>query len=797
MTTPTRSVPFGAALFAVFLTLPTAAAAQGGCFTVTGQPARTQYVVGISTTLRLNARCQYAVTPAGPWVAAGALADRDTDFLEAFAHAAAQGSERGDPRLLLGRLPQARRGAAPVQHTLMLRYCAHYLLEEQLGFRVVPAASGESFRIVRTQGGSCDGDSVELRAVRGAPGERISAANAEQTLGASQQSLELAQGDWSIYAARPGGAAGLRVGVFRSQRVVTPLANHLRSVGLEPTAERPPPLLAARWDPGGPGLLLYPTEAALESELLWPELRTAADAGLLWLAERESGSAPQVIGPVQLEAGDPPAVRLPDTPVRAHMRSRYGAPGDALAPTPDDWQSIFGKLAVCLTPSYQERAVVAAGQAAPGACASLLGLTVLAQVEGASGATGRFCLRRGVSVMTANGARHDIGGPECFPLPAPGGEDRPPYRMAVVGDRIRVEGEGLCVLLDNRPLAGGEERTIDRSGLLEVRQGGGEDCSGRQSVARLRLPVIDPEREWHPVGLYMGATEAQMRCGPNDERSCPWRVLAHDESHTFAYVEPRNELEFRLSTSPQVAAAINSDPTQSVQIGQDVPVLSGIGGRLEGARESALVAYVAREQECPNGEGVRYSDLRERAPLDVDDLGPDAVFYVHLLSVQAEDRPVTCLARAAFRVRPSRALVNLTVEDFLGLEVGVLGDMQLVFFPNDPIALGLAWQLAWFRLTPGQRWLSFDIAANLVLAAAFPQTRDEMGMEVFYDASLSRVGASLSWALTFGVPDYVPRLLSVGGMLHLAAETSLIEDPIVSFFVGLNLASLIDLAGGR
>lgn len=262
MTRPTVFFAFllGLALF----DRSSVAAAQDACFTLpgaAGEAGRTQHVVGLSTTVRLSAGCQYAVSADGPWAAPGALAGRDTDFLEIFQHAASQPSARveGDPRLVVARRTGARQESS---HSLMLRYCAHFLLEEQLGFRVVP--SGGSFRIERAGGPACDAGSVELRAVEGAQTERLFAGAAAQTLGTSQSRLELPSGDWSIYAARPGGAVGLRVGVFRSQRVVTPLANHIRSVGLEPPAEAAaPPLFAARWDPSSPGLLLHPTGHAL------------------------------------------------------------------------------------------------------------------------------------------------------------------------------------------------------------------------------------------------------------------------------------------------------------------------------------------------------------------------------------------------------------------------------------------------------------------------------------------------------------------------------------------------------
>ncbi|MCZ7679473.1 MAG: hypothetical protein M5U28_12205 [Sandaracinaceae bacterium] len=311
----------------VVLGLTEVAAAQESCFVVAGEGERAQHVIGLASAVRVSESCEYAVTPDGPWVAPGSLAGRDTDFLELF-QAASQGARAtGDPRVVLGR-PRVARGQGR-QHSLMLRYCAHYLLEEQLAFRVVPQTGGGTVRVDRA-GDGCGGGQVELRAVRGVRPERLYAGAAEHTLGTSQRTLELPEGDWSIFAARPGGAVGLRIAVFRTQRVVTPLANHLRAVGLEPSGEPSvPPLFAARWDPSSPGMLLHPTGVTLAQDMLWPELRTASDAGLVWLTYNGVRGAEerQVIANLQLESGDPAAVRLPDAPVREHMRRRYGGGG--------------------------------------------------------------------------------------------------------------------------------------------------------------------------------------------------------------------------------------------------------------------------------------------------------------------------------------------------------------------------------------------------------------------------------------------------------------------------------------
>lgn len=776
-------------LASLLLLVASAASAQDAtCFEVAGRTeARAQQLVSLDDRVTLSSGCEYALDADGPYAALTG----ELDFATVYQRLARRPgvSVSGDPRVVYAR--RTGRRADPTQHTLMLRYCAHYLLEEQLAFRAVPEAGSGSLRIDRVADDGCDGAAVELRAVQGARSERLWAGAAEATLGAGQRSLSLPQGDWSLYAARPGGEVALRIGVFRTQRVVTPLQNHLRSVGLEarsPVAQ--PALLAARWDPRGPGLLLAPTEHALSSELLWPELRTAAEAGLLWIARQETDAPPVVLGTVQLEAeqgeaGQPAAIRLPDTAIRDRMRARYGEEGDALVPTASDWEAVFGELAVCLTPSYHDTRTAAVGGPVPDprACAALGGLTLM-QTAATEASPTRFCIQHGMQVLTSDGARQELGEPECFTLPAPGSSERPPYRIGIAGTRVALErGEGLCVTVDGEALEPTEDGDYRLpAGLLEIRQGGGEGCAGRQGLARLRMPVIDPQREWHPVGLYTGGDPDALECEGGDGQ-CPWQALPHDESTHFAYVEARHQLEFRLSTSPAVAAAINEDPAHGVQVTQDVPLLSGVSGRFPGARDSAVVAYASRDAQCP--AGATYGELRERPPFDPDALLVDATFHVFLLGVAGDDEPIECLARASFRARSSRALVAETALDVLGFEVGVLGDAQALFFANDPVALGLGLPLAWFRFSPGIRFVSIEVSGMLTMAAAFDP------------AELSRVGVALTWALQLGIPEHLPRLLSVGGMLHGAAETSSVDNPIVSFFVGLNLASLVDLAGGR
>ncbi|MGF1468150.1 MAG: hypothetical protein ACFCGT_18680 [Sandaracinaceae bacterium] len=770
----------GLPVLAFALALAAPAGAQPRCFRPgEGEAERGPQVAGIADPLRLEPGCEYALASGGPWRSLPALTGRTTDFLEVFQTLASEAAPPdGDPRVVLGR-PRGRPDAP--QQSVLLRYCEHFLLEEQLGLAAIP--EGRGFRIDRTDDRTCGADRIEVRAVRGADYPGLATVTGEAVLGVDDRSLALPFGEWTLFAARPGGPVGLRIGVFRAQRAVTPLQNHLRRARASDAA--PSPLVEARWAPGSPGLVLTPTDRTLQQDLLWPELRTASEAGFLWLATAEEH--PRVVTPLRLEAGGPGALRLPDSVVRDAMVARYGEAGRSLAPTGADWRRVLGALRLCLTPSYQDGRTAARGEQVPdpGMCAALGALTSL---DGAAsgGSAGQLCLAPGMQVMRASGAgRRDEGEEACDPLPAPGASGAVPRRITVVGDRVRLVGEDLCVLLDNQPLAPAEGEAegtflLSRSGLLEVRRGGGPGCAATQALGLARLPVLDPEREWHPVGLAVGADPAAMSCA--DGGFCPWAALAHDEEDVFAFVRNRHRLTFRFSTSPAVAAVLEA--AGDVQATSETPLLSGVEGSFEGAPPAAVVAYAARGDRCPAGPDATLETLRARVPPRVEAQLPGTGFSIFLLGVQALDEPVRCLARARFRVRPARALFSTTEAGFVGLELGLLGDTRLAFFFTEPFALGVVLPAFWFRLSL-QPWAALDVSGNAVLAGAFDPE------------ALSRVGVSLSASLALGIPEVLPRIVDVGVMVHGAARTHPTNNPVVSGYVALNLSSLIDLAGGR
>jgi hypothetical protein len=213
-----------------------------------------------------------------------------------------------------------------------------------------------------------------------------------------------------------------------------------------------------------------------------------------------------------------------------------------------------------------------------------------------------------------------------------------------------------------------------------------------------------------------------------------------------------------------------------------VPVFGGVRGTFPGTTPPSVVALVRRgdDDRCPEAPA---GELADEVPIDPDRLPPDATFRVFLAAYAGPGEPLHCLARATFRVRPNRAFLTAAPSEFLRVELGVLGDPRAVVFLTDPQAAGLYLPILWFRLgfLP---WLGLQVDASAVGAGAFDTP------------SLSRTGLGFSVAVDFGIPEILPRFLNVGAMVHVDGNWHPDDNPTASVFVGLNLASLVHLAGG-
>jgi len=819
------------ALVGTWCASPGVVLAQDGCFSlVGGGDAETDPVVDLPDQVRLSPGCRYALLPEGPYLE---VPTRTVRFVELHADLAARTPDvtaetRERPRFLYATRQGAgrRRGAAvdDAPERLTLRLCSSVLLELAAAFEVL---SGETLEVARTPaspGGpapECGSRRLEIRAVdlaggASAPAYRKGAG--DRTLGVGEDSLSLPHGRWAFYAAAPDSPVGLRVGLVDSTVPTTPLRSLLSEAGApspegtETTAAAAgEPLAEARWDGEGGALVLRPARGGGARTVLWAELRTATAAGLAWLGKRDADSDPKKIpGGLRFVPGGT-GFQLSDAVVDEFMAARYGADaGRGMAPTAGDWKALLETLALCSVRSYRD-AVTSEVPAAR--CAPLLALVdvdgaIAAQVarataaaagadedggeEGAPdlGADAALCIARGTARMTHRGADRVTpdGAPLCVPVRGDPDETvRPP--LAIVGDELIPRGLGdprLCVSVDGElvelpaPDDGDDDDgdgtpgrlVLDRPGLVEVRlgAGGASGCSSRQGLSLARIGVLDPEQQWHPVGLYTGGKR----------RGSVWRTLDHDELGVFGYRSSRQTLDTRLSSSPLVAAALDGVPGRVAHLPRHVPVFGGVRGDLPGTTQPTVVALVRRNGRCPAAPA---SELADDIPVDPDRLPPDATFFLVLAEHRGPDQPFHCLAKARFRVRSSRALVLAAPSEYLRLELGALGDPRAVVFVTSPQAAGVYLPVVWFRIgfLP---WLGLEIDASLVGAGAFDTP------------ALSRTGLGFSAAIDFGIPEILPRLLNVGAMVHVDGNWHPNDNPTASVFIGLNLATLVNLAGG-
>jgi hypothetical protein len=740
--------------------------------------------VTLADRIVADARCQYALDASGPWIdEAVKPGEEETDFATLVQKLA--GPDAGAIARPSAVFARARRSGAAIPgeklQSVFLAGCTDYLLGSGQGFALsVPVQSQQAvIERVPEQQSSCGASGLSLHfvAMEGSEAlDTVSEGPWQSTLAPDVASIALKPGSWAVYAARAGAAAGLLIGRVQAGSSLTPLREALRA--LSAGEHKPEPWMRATW--AGGAYRLEPVTVAMRESDRWAELRTAAAAYALWLAtgSREPGGDPVPFDRLLLgEGGD--AIALPATPVAQHMLERYGPAGKYLVPDFDDWQSMEQSFQLCLAPRYQKQTSPGGERRLPegSVCVSLASVSEPLSLRAGPAVAGQVCVSRQTSLMTAEGLKAGEGKDDiCAHLPTGAmSEARPDFILASRGDALRFSGSGadrLFVCTDNRCKrmpAEGESLALDRPGLVEIRLGEeAEQARSLQGLTLLRLGVIDPATEWHPVGLYRASGP------PPDNR---WTVLEHDEKEVFTYVRGRHRLDFHLSTSPTLAATYNKRADLAARMTQQIPVVGRVSGSFPGARPPVLVALATRSESCPqkNASAVRASEV-----VDPDRLLVDQTFHVHLAQYQGEDKPYRCISRAGFRVADAQSL-PLTGS----IRAGLLGDTQLVvFLPRDP-ALGVALPIGYvyWRLLYG-----FGLDGSLSLTAA----------STFDNAYLSRAGLGLSVAINWGPQPYAPRLLSAGVMLHLATGSDTGDDlPWNSIYGAVNLSTLVDLAGGR
>jgi hypothetical protein len=759
------------------LSSPPAARARTSCFDVSGPsaaPDSSSRRVTLASAVKPVAGCEYALSPEGPFRAVQPGDGAPADFASLVLALWGRGAPDKPQSVFARRAGKATEGLQSV----FLAGCSDYLLAGRAFSMRVPMDTQrpEVTRLPARGGQDCGADGLSLRfaalgastggklppLVRGGPWDA--------SLPTEGQSLTLEPGSFGVYATRGGADVGMLIGRIETGSSLTPLRAALRAVA----AGTPPPEPWLRAGFAAGQLHLEPTSDALRQGELWLELRGAAASGLAWL-ESSTGRHPLQLGP----GGN--ALHVPAEHVAEQMRRRYGDGATQVVPSIADWRAIQADLQLCLADHYSGKGVAAAS--AKATCVALAGLRAPLSVRGgAAVASGQVCLKRRTWIM---GAETTEPGPElgesCVPLATGSeGESEPPLPLAMVGDQLTLSSSssaGLFLCHDNTCEAMPEPGTwvkLDRPGLLAIRSGNTPaDARARHGLTLLRVGVIDPRTQWHPVGLYDDTrhVKATKEPAPADR----WSTLAHDEADVFSYVRSRDDLEFRFSASTALAGALDgqADPTQHVRA--QLPLVTRRVARFDAPPGSGLVVLATRAPVCPNAPA---GALPDGELVDPDRLVTDQRFYLHLARYRGESEPYRCMATAGMRVSES-----LSVAVSERVRAGVLGDVQAVVFMNRPAALGAALPLGYvqLRLPYG---LGLDASASLTSALAFE------------DAALTRAGLGFSGTVFWGPPELAPRLLSAGVMLHLASGTHR-SKPAASLIAALNLSTLFDLAGGR
>jgi len=788
-TTFGKAVVFG--FFAVLVSLSSVVqAATSSCFQLPDEEgadsntrASSSKRVTLASRIVTSNQCDYALAPDGPWSSNKAVIKAgETDFVGLASELQKVAKSRSPEQLssIFARVKSGKKTVSQVNiESVFLAGCTEYLLSDGRGFTLSVPVETQKPTITRGNGDDdCGVPQISLHFIPiqyEAALRVISSGPWASTLPSTKRKITLDPGGWAIYAAREESKTGYLVGRIHSTSSLTPLRIGMRSFAANKEQK---PWLYASWQSGSFGM--EPATEGLYQSDNWAELRTAAAANLLWLAKRNPWS--KEIAPVGrlVLADEGKSIRLPSDAVTELMVERYGEPGRYLVPTLDDWKNVNQGLEVCLAPRYQVDAQQGkiAELPAGSTCVALQTMSEPMSILGAGGApTGQICVERGTSIITAFSASRGTQQQEtCVPLPTEAkGSAKPDFLIASVGDSIRFsgsDGSKLFVCTDNKcaQMPKGDTRVVlDKPGLVELRYAENRDqANSIQGLTLLRLGVIDPATEWHPVGLYTSDKP------PPPNR---WTMLEYDEEDVFTYVRRDQALRFRFSTSSTVPAAFNARADLPSQITQDIPVIGQEKGKFPGTKPSTFVVLVTEEAKCPTEPAQKF---RRSPQVDPDALLIDQVFYLHLAQYHGEDQPYRCISRAAFRVA-----ANFSISATSIIRLGLLGDIQALLFATNPQAIGAALPLAYayLRLVYG-----VGIDASLSLTAACTLLEN--------DALLTRAGLGLSAALVWGPEAFAPRLVSIGGMLHATGGLG-DDEPVASLFFGLNLSTLIDLAGGR
>lgn len=555
----------------------------------------------------------------------------------------------------------------------------------------------------------------------------------------------------------------IRIGTISARDAATPLQQHFRSLNSDSSTAVP--IVLARAPEGLWGLGFDPrTPAGLRAEL-----RAAAAAEELIFARAERS-----LGAVILtgESEDESVARVPEAVFREAMARAYGDAGLSLAPTIREARAAMRDLRVCLPGRYSVRPSAMARVRESDACAPLA--RVMSEDTSALDRdipVRRLWAERTLWRMSAHGADPlERARTESVALRASESPAALSWVLAT-GDRVGVEGDPrglfLCGERGCEPLDDRGQQALAHAGLYELRAAPDRAlASTAQATTLARWVVIDPLHDWLPTGLV---TSRETLPGPL------WLQLAHDDSETYAWERRTHSLASSIAWTERavsVRARARSEGSAQTVLTRDVAVLTSDPRRAGAPSSSALTVVLSRDPRCPD---LRASDARAQAVSEPDALPPSAVFYAFLAEDQGPDRPLACIARARFRVRPRR-----TVAAAGPVTVGVLGDPRLAWFSpwENWGAVGAVIPAIYTRASAGP-WLSTELSLSAV--AGFAPGRG--AIDVVGPALVLDVRAAV---LTLGVAMFAPRLSS-----DRAPQFN------VSPFVAIDVGTIYELAGGR
>lgn len=676
-----------------------------------------------------------------------------------YARRVASTANGGAPAPALSRRSRGRSAAlsgAPGQSFVLLSRCVDALGQRpSLEARVLPAA-----RV-------CEGP-LEVRATQSAQCPAQLRVGSVTVDGRREAQLASCAGGvsatYSVDAGSGRDEVRVIVGMVLARDAATPLQQHFRTLAASDDGPTEP-LFIARANAGLWGLAFNPRAA---SELR-TELRAAAAADELVFAQ-----GPRALGTVILTGAneDESRARVPDAVFRGAMRAKYGPAGESLAPTMREARDALSTLRVCLPGRYQARPSTIERVTDRDACAPLARVLSDDETQLASDvAQRRLWAERTLWRMSARGVE-PIERSRVEPVNLRAIEARAALAWVLsTGDRVGVEGDPrglfLCRESGCAPLEESGQATLTEPGLYELRAAPSlELARTAQAITLARWTTIDPFHDWLPVGLV---TSRDTLPGPL------WMQLARDDDETFAWDRRTHTLSSRVvfsERSVSVYARARSEASAESVLTSDVPVLTSDTRRAGAPSSSALTVVLSRDERCPD---VRATDARAMATIEPDSLAPGAVFYAFLAQDQGPQRPLACVARARFRVRPRR-----TIAATGPLTVGVLGDPRLAWFSpwENWGAVGAIVPLMYTRASVGP-WFSTELSVSAV--SGFAPGRgaiDVVGPAVVIDVRAA--------VLTVGAAMFTPRLSSD-------------RNPVFSVmpFVSLDVGSIYELAGGR